>query len=94
MKTAEEWIADYYVTHTISDPDEELGYRTIPLQESFIKAIQLDARKQGMTDAAGLHPTKATTNWGTLPENMHSIGYNKALDDWNREILIARDNLK
>ena len=40
MKTAEEWIADYYIKHTDSQG------RTYPIHEQWIEAVKADARKE------------------------------------------------
>lgn len=86
MKTAEEWANEYdnlYRKYD-KDADEQVGEGIVPsehIHEIIIKQIQLDAWKQGMTDAADI----------VVPSKPKRAGVHHFLISKKEAILHARD---
>lgn len=74
MKTAEEWVFDYYVKHTVADPDDQSGSRVVPPKEAWLEQIQSDAKRdgriQGLREAAEI---ARHNEQGCVREIKHSI---------------------
>lgn len=82
MKTAEQWVHDYYVKHTISDDESQDGCRVVPPKEQWIKTIQVE----GLNTALSIADTFALNHKLSAQEVIVAIQIRDAIERLVKEI--------
>lgn len=83
MKTAEEWVVDFM---------EARGFNSLKEKQEWVRQIQLESIKHGMTLAATIAVEHCLP--GGYTDSPTDIAASQAGDRIGQEILTARDKLK